>query len=164
MPTFERELIAAIPELLRYAERRCASPHAAEDAVQDTLIRLLRNRDQYALRTNIAAWGKRDLKHAMIDHWRSEGLHRKRGEAWGNVVSPVAADDPHAVLEYSEALAAVRALPPDEATALCAVAAGYSHPEAVALAGKVEPNPKLASQWTNRAVTRGRSRIAEHAP
>ena len=109
MTTFERELIAAIPEILRYAERRYPSPNAAEDAVQETLI--------YACSATVTNtrlgpigghWASRTLSHAMIDHWRVEGLHRKRGEAWGNVVSPVATEDPHAVLEYSQALAAVR--------------------------------------------------------
>ena len=59
--------------LLRYALFQLRDPSLAEDAVQDTLIAALAQRDSFAGRSQLRTWLTSILKHKVID------LVRKRG-------------------------------------------------------------------------------------
>lgn len=53
---FERETLAALDSLYRFALHLTRDPAEADDLVQDTYLRAYRNRDQYQLGTNCTAW------------------------------------------------------------------------------------------------------------
>jgi RNA polymerase sigma-70 factor (ECF subfamily) len=54
--SFERELLASIEAVHRFALRLTRDGPAAEDLVQETYLRALAHREQYAPGTNCRAW------------------------------------------------------------------------------------------------------------
>jgi RNA polymerase sigma-70 factor (ECF subfamily) len=55
-PAFEQELLASIEAVHRFALQLARDRSAAEDLVQETYLRALAHRDQYAPGTNCRAW------------------------------------------------------------------------------------------------------------
>ena len=55
-PAFEQELLAALAAVHRFAVQLARDRSAAEDLVQETYLRALAHRDQYASGTNCRAW------------------------------------------------------------------------------------------------------------
>jgi RNA polymerase sigma-70 factor (ECF subfamily) len=55
-PAFEQELLASIEAVHRFALRLAGDAAAAEDLVQETYLRALAHRDQYAPGSNCRAW------------------------------------------------------------------------------------------------------------
>jgi len=55
------------PYLLRYAALQLRDAHAAEDAVQDTLVAALAGEASFAGRSNLRTWLTGILKHKIID-------------------------------------------------------------------------------------------------
>ena len=53
--------------LLRYASLQLRDPHAAEDAVQETLLAALAGEASFAGRSNLRTWLTGILKHKIID-------------------------------------------------------------------------------------------------
>jgi RNA polymerase sigma-70 factor (ECF subfamily) len=53
--------------LLRYASLQLRDPHAAEDAVQETLVAALAGEASFAGRSNLRTWLTGILKHKIID-------------------------------------------------------------------------------------------------
>lgn len=56
VPAFEQELLASIEAVHRFALHLARDPSAAEDLVQETYLRALAHRHQYAAGTNCRAW------------------------------------------------------------------------------------------------------------
>jgi RNA polymerase sigma-70 factor, ECF subfamily len=56
--------------LLRYASLQLRDPHAAEDAVQETLVAALAGEASFAGRSNLRTWLTGILKHKIIDAMR----------------------------------------------------------------------------------------------
>ena len=65
--TFHALIEQSIPSLRRYANALCRNPDAAEDLVQDTLVRTLSARGQFAEGTNFMGWVSTILHHRFID-------------------------------------------------------------------------------------------------
>jgi RNA polymerase sigma-70 factor (ECF subfamily) len=59
--------------LLRFVRARVADPHAAEDIVQDVLLRLHRGRHQFGDDPMLGPWLFTVARHAVIDHYRVAG-------------------------------------------------------------------------------------------
>ena len=58
--------------LLRYASLQLRDPHAAEDAVQETLVAALAGEASFAGRSNLRTWLTGILKHKVIDAIRRQ--------------------------------------------------------------------------------------------
>lgn len=56
MDAFEKELVALMPKLRRYALSLVRDPVRAEDLMQDTLLKALEQRDKFQQGTNLSAW------------------------------------------------------------------------------------------------------------
>ena len=111
------------PYLLRYAALQLRDAHAAEDAVQDTLVAALAGEASFARRSNLRTWLTGILKHKIIDAIRRSARETAlpAGDddaaefdslftANGHWVDPPAAwADPGAALEQQRFLAALRA-------------------------------------------------------
>ena len=68
--TFHALIEQSIPGLRRYANALCRNADAAEDLVQDTLVRTLSARGQFAEGTNFMGWVSTILHHRFIDQRR----------------------------------------------------------------------------------------------
>lgn len=104
--------------LLRYASLQLRDRHAAEDAVQDTLLAALAGEAGFAGRSNLRTWLTGILKHKIIDAIRRlsrevpvaadadelDSLFDQRGH-W--VEMPAAWDNPDASLEQKQFFAAL---------------------------------------------------------
>jgi RNA polymerase sigma-70 factor (ECF subfamily) len=65
--TFERDLVAALPKLRRYALSLCRRGDLADDLVQVTVERALVARDRHDPATRLDPWLFRILRNAWID-------------------------------------------------------------------------------------------------
>ena len=64
---FSREVEKERPYLLRYASLQLRDKHAAEDAVQETLVAALAGEAAFAGRSNLRTWLTGILKHKIVD-------------------------------------------------------------------------------------------------
>jgi len=85
MEDFRLRVEAERPYLLRYAARQLRDRHAAEDAVQETLLAALAGEAAFAGRSNLRTWLTGILKHKIIDAIR-------RASREGPASDPEAAD------------------------------------------------------------------------
>ena len=95
------QLVEGHRELLAFVERRVGSRSAAEDILQDALVRSLARADDLRGEDGSVAWLYRALRNAIVDH-------RRRGDAAGRALES-AASDPGDGGEP----------PPDERNAIC---------------------------------------------
>src|SRR5688572_33451321 len=82
------------PYLLRYAALQLRDRHAAEDAVQETLLAALAGEAAFAGRSNLRTWLTGILKHKIIDAIR-------RASREGPAADADAADPDSALLDQS---------------------------------------------------------------
>ena len=118
MKDFRAQVEEERPYLLRYASLQLRDRHAAEDAVQDTLLAALAGEAGFAGRSNLRTWLTGILKHKIIDAIRRlsrevpvaaeadelDSLFDQRGH-W--VEKPAAWDNPDASLEQKQFFAAL---------------------------------------------------------
>jgi RNA polymerase sigma-70 factor, ECF subfamily len=67
MSDFRSKVEGERPYLLRYASLQLRDPHAAEDAVQETLLAALAGEASFQGRANLRTWLTGILKHKIID-------------------------------------------------------------------------------------------------
>jgi RNA polymerase sigma-70 factor, ECF subfamily len=67
---FERDLVAALPKLKRFALSLCRRGDIADDLVQTTVERAIQSRDRYDPATRLDPWLFRILRNAWIDMTR----------------------------------------------------------------------------------------------
>jgi len=122
MDDFRSRVERERPYLLRYASLQLRDPHAAEDAVQETLVAALAGEASFAGRSNLRTWLTGILKHKVIDAIRRmsreatllpgadtaefDALFDERGH-W--IEAPGAWADPDASLEQKRFFAALEA-------------------------------------------------------
>jgi RNA polymerase sigma-70 factor (ECF subfamily) len=115
MEDFRSRVEAERPYLLRYAGRQLRDRHAAEDAVQETLLAALAGEVAFAGRSNLRTWLTGILKHKIIDAIRRASREAAPSDAEaadpdsasyderGHWIDPPAAwPDPDASLEQSQ--------------------------------------------------------------
>jgi RNA polymerase sigma-70 factor (ECF subfamily) len=73
---FEREAVQYLAPLLAVATRLTRNGADAEDLVQDTLVKAMRAREQFAVGTNLRAWLMRIMTNTFINRYRRGGLER----------------------------------------------------------------------------------------
>ena len=69
---FERELVAALPVLRRYALSLCRRADMADDLVQSTVERAVKARGRFDPSTRLQPWLFRILRNAWIDNGRRQ--------------------------------------------------------------------------------------------
>lgn len=118
MKSFRSQVEDERPYLLRYASLQLRDPHAAEDAVQETLLAALAGEAAFGGRSNLRTWLTGILKHKIVDAIRRltresavatdeealEALFNERGH-W--VDPPPAWEEPDGSLEQKQFLRAL---------------------------------------------------------
>ncbi len=74
--TFAEETLSHLDGMYAVACRLTRNPTEAEDLVQDSLVKAMRAREQYAAGTNLKAWLYRILTNTFINKYRRGGLER----------------------------------------------------------------------------------------
>jgi len=123
---FEAEFLPNLPALMAVATRLTGSRSAAEDLVQDTLLKAFRSRKQYRAGTNPRAWLLAILRNTFLNGYRRRNLERRvfdgpdadaLAPGWIGASSLRAMRDPHSggLQQLLEAplLAAIDELPPE---------------------------------------------------
>ena len=127
-PSFDREVVAARPALLRSALGYVRSRDAAEDLVQTVILKALRNHHSFLPGTNLRAW----LQTIMVNTVRSDHRKAKREveDIDGQLASvlPFPAAQLHAV-ELRDMMARLRLLQPQVRQIVIAVPDGDSYEE-----------------------------------
>ena len=73
---FQAQVLQHLDSMYSVALRMTRAEAAAEDLVQDTVVKAVRARDQYQLGTNLKAWLLRILTNTFINRHRRDGLER----------------------------------------------------------------------------------------
>ena len=127
-PTFDQQLLAALPALRRYALSLTRDTTRAEDLAQDTILRAISHKEQYAPGTNLAAWLSTICKNAFLSGVRK----RRENEDSDNAVTNALADateqqDDATKDEYANVSAVLNTLPKKQQDALTLVANGMTY-------------------------------------
>jgi len=154
-----QHLPALIPPLRAYARGLTGSREAADDLVQEALLRALRAAAQYQPETPLRAWVFTILRNCWIDAKRRQRRERHAIQALGDEgtrahTAPVA----HGVLALDDLATAMMTLPATQREALLLVAAqGLDIAEAALICGVPE--------GTMRArVSRARDALRDRMP
>ncbi len=102
---FETEALTHLRSLLAAARRLTKNAAEAEDLVQDTFVKAMRARHQFAPGTNLRAWLLRIQTNTFINRYRRGGLERSilegpdaspLADGWTSSATMEAARDPEA--------------------------------------------------------------------
>lgn len=106
--SLKSELQSHVASLRRYALVLTRDPVAADDLVQETLVKAIANADSFQPGTNLRPWLFRILHNTHVSDLRRA---RTRAEAAPDLPEPVARDCQHTQLELRQVLDALDRLP-----------------------------------------------------
>jgi RNA polymerase sigma-70 factor (ECF subfamily) len=133
LPSVRDAMLAAVPNLRAFAISLSRNADRADDLVQETLLRALRNIDSFQPGTNMSAW----LFTILRNLFRSEYRNRRREveDTDGRYVDSLKSlPEQHGRVELEEFRAALAKLPSGQREALLLVgASGFNYAEAAAI-------------------------------
>lgn len=132
---FKQALLESIPHLRAFARSLCNDAVAADDLVQDTMLRAWKARESYTANTSFRAWSFTILRNVFYSEkrrsWRSTELAPEIAER-----TLVASDNPAKGIELVELRNALDHLPDDQREAIILVGAGgMAYEEAAQIVG-----------------------------
>lgn len=132
---FKAALLEMVPHLRAFARSLCNDAVAADDLVQDTMLRAWKARDSFTPTTSFRAWTFTILRNVFYSEkrrsWRSTELSPEMAER-----TLVASDDPSKGMELVELRNALDHLPDDQREAIILVGAGgLAYEEAAQIIG-----------------------------
>ena len=156
-PVFDRELVAMLPRLRRFAHALSHNGTDADDLAQATVERALRSRDQWQPGTRLDSWLFRIMRNLWIDTVRSRG-RREKFEAPPEEAELVGEDPRETIeaqLELNRMMAAMQRLPDEqrEVVALILVE-GFGYRETAEMLG-------LPIGTVSSRLVRGRGALLE---
>jgi len=83
--TFDRQVAELIPAMLRLAVRLCGDAHAAEDVVQDALVRAARSSQTFRGEAKLSTWLTRIVVNVFRDQVECSARRRDRDELTDDV-------------------------------------------------------------------------------
>lgn len=137
-PQIEREIIALLPRLRRFARALTGSGPAADDLAQATVERAIVHLDKWQPGTRLDSWMYRIMHNLHRNEMRNEA---GRGAKHGQIhdMAERSTDGERAAvakIEFAAVSEAIAALPEDQRTALLLVAVeGLSYREAAEITG-----------------------------
>ena len=155
--SFERDLLALLPRLRRFAASLSRDRADGDDLCQAALERGLKSRDQWQPGTRLDSWMYRIMRNLWIDEARARQRAARTfvAEEAGLNVGHAGDRDVEAHMMLSDVDRAMQALPDDQREAIALVLVeGLSYKEAAALLGV--PMGTLTSR-----LVRGRGALIE---
>lgn len=155
MDTSTREaLLTTIPHLRAFAISLTNRPEAADDLVQETLMRALAHIDRFEPGTNIQAWLFTILRNQFYTSFRKR--RRETEDPDGTFASRLAViPNQHARLDYEDMKIALASLAPRQREAILLIGAeGLTYEEAARVC-------KTSIGTIKSRVNRARTRLAE---
>jgi RNA polymerase sigma-70 factor (ECF subfamily) len=147
-------ILAAVPNLRAFGISLTGNVDRADDLVQETILRALKNIDSFQPGTNLPAW----LFTILRNLFRSEYRKRKREveDATGMYAESLKSQpEQSSRLEFEELRVALDKLPDDQREAVILVgASGFSYEEAAAICG-------CAVGTIKSRVNRARTKLSE---
>ncbi len=153
-PALRDEMLGALPSLRAFAISLTNNVDAADDLVQETILKAWKNIDRFERGTNLNAWLFTILRNQFHTVWRKQRREvEDPDEAHAGKLRSIPAQPGHlALIEMREAL---EKLPPDQREALLLVGAeGLSYEEAAQICA-------VAVGTIKSRVNRARKRLAE---
>ncbi len=153
-PALRDEMLGALPSLRAFAISLTNNVDAADDLVQETILKAWKNIDRFERGTNLNAWLFTILRNQFHTVWRKQRREvEDPDEAHAGKLRSIPAQPGHlALIEMREAL---EKLPPDQREALLLVGAeGLSYEEAAQIC-------EVAVGTIKSRVNRARKRLAE---
>ena len=149
---FRPSLVGLLPDLRAFARFLARDAAAADDLVQDALLRALRSEAQWEPGTSLKAWTFTILRNAFLEGRRRAGVRQRALDSVSvNDASPAGQE---AMMELAGVARALGTLPPEQQEAIVLVGAmGLSSDEAAAVAG-------VAVGTLKARVSRGRRALA----
>jgi RNA polymerase sigma-70 factor (ECF subfamily) len=132
---FKKALLESVPHLRAFARSLCNDAVAADDLVQQTMLRAWKARDSYAANTSFRAWSFTILRNVFYSEkrrsWRTTELAPEIAER-----TLVASDNPGKGMELVQLRNALDHLPDDQREAIILVGAGgMAYEEAAQVVG-----------------------------
>jgi RNA polymerase sigma factor (sigma-70 family) len=155
LPAFERDLLALLPKLRRFARSLARDAADADDLLQVAIERAVKAKDQWQAGTDLDAWMMRIVRNCWIDEMRSR---TRRGQTFvaeeaGAAVGVAGHEERIAALHDVDA--AMNALPAEQREAVALVLVeGLAYKEAAEILDI--PIGTLTSR-----LTRGRQALAQ---
>lgn len=82
--TLERELLAMQPSLYNYARQLTMCVEDAEDLVQETMYKILKNAEKFVSETNFKGWAYTILKNIFINDYRKDAKRKQINDVTPN--------------------------------------------------------------------------------
>ena len=136
LPAFERELLALLPRLRRFARSLARDAADADDLVQVAVERALKAREQWQEGTRLDAWMMRIVRNCWIDEVRSRTRRAQTfaPEEAGAAVGVEAHQDIERAAEMQDVDRAMNALPAEQREVIALVLVeGLAYKEAAAI-------------------------------
>ena len=156
LPGFERDLLALLPRLRRFARSLARDAADADDLLQVAIERALKARQQWQPGTSMDAWMMRIVRNCWIDEVRSRARRAQTfvPEDAGASVGVAAHEDVERNAEMRDVDKAMDSLPPEQREAIALVLVeGLAYKEAAEILDI--PIGTLTSR-----LTRGRQALA----
>lgn len=149
---FRPALIRLLPDLRAFARFLARDPTAADDLVQDTLLRALRHEAQWEPGTSLKAWTFTILRNVFLESRRRAGARQRALDSVTMTEAMSGAQE--ARMELAGVARALGTLPREQQEAIVLVGGmGLSSEEAAAVAG-------VAVGTLKARVSRGRRALA----
>ncbi len=154
VPDPREELVTHLGALRAFAISLCRNPSAADDLVQDTVVRAWRAIESFRPGTNMRAWLFTILRNAYYTHHRK--ARREVSDTDGLLSATLSVKPDHdGRLAMNDFLGAFGKLPDEQREALILVGAnGFAYHEAAEMCG-------VAVGTMKSRVNRGRQRLGE---
>ena len=138
--TFEKELLAIRPNLMNYAYQLTLCEEDAEDLVQETLYKIIKNAKQFVTEYNFKGWAFTILKNIFINDYRKT-TNRKQindttpNEYFLNLTTLYTQETPDALISDKEIFEVVNSLHDELKIPFIYYLQGYQYQE---IAEKIE--------------------------
>lgn len=151
---YREQLIELLPSLRAFARSLAQSPSAADDLVQETLLKALKNEDKFTQGSNLRAWLFTILRNQYYTTLRK--IRREVEDVDGRHAATLSVRPTQlGAIEMQAFQTAFARLPPDQREALTLIGASdLSYEEAATICG-------CAVGTIKSRVSRGRKRLAE---
>lgn len=156
LPAFERQLLALLPRLRRFARSLARDASDADDLLQVAVERALKAKDRWQAGTRLDSWMMKIVRNSWIDEVRSRSRRAQTfvPEEAGSEVGVAGHEQIERSAEMHDVDKAMNALPPEQREAVALVLVeGLAYKEAAEILGV--PMGTLTSR-----LTRGRQALA----